>query len=206
MEAARGAGEVGPSGFRNLEPISREQREAARDKDFLEKSRLQARKRNVLQPPENFFGSPVVPERQAPSYCDEHDRFNRDVAGENYQRKQGALEKKEEVYATKRVVNYNREHGIKAADQAMEQREATKYETARAMGSGARRNQSGESYNIISLDYNRNNSGQALASKDSAYQERRQERAAHLHAKSHSVTHNIITGEPVKMPMPAKPH
>ncbi|GLC53214.1 hypothetical protein PLESTB_000720500 [Pleodorina starrii] len=205
MEGARSTGDVGPSGFRNIEPVSRQQREAARDKDYLEKSRIAARRRGVLDPPANYFGSPVVPVPKAPSYCDEHDRFNRDVAEENHLRKQDALQKKEGVYATKRVDHYNREHGIKAADQAAEQREAARFEGACAAGTGARRNQGGESFNIITLDYKPTSGGQTLASKDSAYQERRQERAAHLYSRGHSVSHNIITGEPLKMPTPTKP-
>lgn len=41
--------------------------------------------------------------------------------------------------------------------------------------------------------------------QDAAYQERRQDRATILYDKSHSVSHNIITGEPIKMPIPVKP-
>lgn len=71
----------------------------------------------------------------------------------------------QEFYAQKRVVNHNREHGIKADDQAMEQRESTRFETARTTAMGARRNQSGEAFNIITANYTRNDNGQTLASK-----------------------------------------
>ncbi len=86
--------EAGPS-FRNLEPLTREERAQARDKDYLEKTRLQARRRGPLQPPENFVGNPVVPPRNAPAFCDEHDRFNRDIALEFHHRKQQSLNRKE---------------------------------------------------------------------------------------------------------------
>ncbi len=71
----------------------------------------------------------------------------------------------QELYASRRVENYNREHGIKAADQAMEQREANRFESARVGGTGARRNQGGESYNILTQDYNRSSGGQSLENK-----------------------------------------
>lgn len=89
-------GAAGPSGFRNVEPLSRQERAAARDKDLLEKSRLQARNRGgPLKQPENVVGNPVMPARNAPAFCDEYDRFNRDVAGEMNAKKQQNLQKKE---------------------------------------------------------------------------------------------------------------
>lgn len=74
--------------------MTREQRAASRDKDLLEKSRLQARNRPG-QPPHTQPGNPVVPVRNSPMYCDEYDRFNRDVAGELHAKKQQELQKKE---------------------------------------------------------------------------------------------------------------
>ncbi|GFR52764.1 hypothetical protein Agub_g15364 [Astrephomene gubernaculifera] len=197
-------GEAGPSGFRNLEPTTREQRMAARDKDALEKTRLQARRRGPLKPPENEVGNPVVPPRNAPAYCDEFDRFNRDVAGEAHQRKQIKLQRNEEVYTAKRTAHLSRERGVWAADQALQQREADRYDSARAGGTGALRNRGGQSYDIITLDPLAGGRGQALAAKESAQYDKRQERAAVLYSRAHSVTHNIITGEPIRLPVPVK--
>ncbi|KAG2433125.1 hypothetical protein HYH02_012827 [Chlamydomonas schloesseri] len=157
---------AGPSGFRNVEPQTREERAAARDKDLLEKSRLQARSRvGPLKEPQNFMGSPVVPARNAPAFCDEYDRFNRDVAGELNAKKQQNLQKKEEVYAIKRAEQYHRERSNWETQAQAAAREAARLEASRTTGMGAKRNQGSESYNIISLSYNNTSGGQQLAAK-----------------------------------------
>lgn len=71
----------------------------------------------------------------------------------------------QEVYAFKRATNYQREHNIWASDMAAEQRKESKYDTARAAGTGQRRNQGGEAFNIITLGSNTNSGGQAFAAK-----------------------------------------
>ncbi|KAG2435892.1 hypothetical protein HXX76_007087 [Chlamydomonas incerta] len=196
---------AGPSGFRNVDPMSRQERAAARDKDLLEKARLQARNRGgPLSQPENFAGNPVVPARNAPAFCDEYDRFNRDVAGEMNAKKQQNLQKKEEVYAVKRAEQYHRERSNWETQAQAAAREAARLEASRTTGTGAKRNQGSESYNIISLNYNSGSGGQQLAAKDTAIKEARQARAVNLYSKSHSVSHNIITGEPIKFPTSGK--
>ncbi|PNW71831.1 hypothetical protein CHLRE_16g690100v5 [Chlamydomonas reinhardtii] len=159
-------GAAGPSGFRNVEPLSRQERAAARDKDLLEKSRLQARNRGgPLKQPENVVGNPVMPARNAPAFCDEYDRFNRDVAGEMNAKKQQNLQKKEEVYAVKRAEQYHRERSNWETQAQAAAREAARLEASRTTGTGAKRNQGSESYNIISLNYNNSSGGQQLAAK-----------------------------------------
>ncbi|KAG2489815.1 hypothetical protein HYH03_011764 [Edaphochlamys debaryana] len=146
-----------------------------------------------------------MPARNSPAFCDEYDRFNRDVAGELYSRKQENLRKKEELYAVKRAENYYREKSIWDKMDGEESREASRFDSQRQAGMGQRRNQGSESYNIISLDYYNNPKGERLAQRDAAVKEARQVRANNLHSKAHSVTHNIITGEPIKFPAAVKP-
>ena len=84
------------SGFRNLEPRTRDERNAARNKDSLEKARIEARSRNPYnQQHLPLVGNPVVPQKGSPMYCDEADRFQRDVAGEMHRQKQEALQRKQ---------------------------------------------------------------------------------------------------------------
>ncbi|KXZ49065.1 hypothetical protein GPECTOR_23g150 [Gonium pectorale] len=117
-----------------------------------------------------------------------------------HHRKQQSLLKKEETYATKRADNMAREQRIWAADSAVEQRTEAKYEVARSAGTGARRNQSGQTVNIVTLS-----PVAAPSSRETAALDRQQQRAVHLYSKAHSVSHNIITGEPLKLPAPVKP-
>jgi hypothetical protein len=63
-------------GFKNVEPQSREERAASRNKDLLEKTRIAARHNagsNRL-PPLN----PISPHKNSAQYIEEYDRFNRD--------------------------------------------------------------------------------------------------------------------------------
>lgn len=181
--------------------MTREQRAASRDKDLLEKSRLQARNRPG-QPPHTQPGNPVVPVRNSPMYCDEYDRFNRDVAGELHAKKQQELQKKEVVYEVKRAENYYREQNKWDKMSSAQRQEEARLARLRDTGTGARRNKSGTEYNILTLDYNKSPGGQALSARDDAVKSKAAVRAANLYSKSHSVTHNIITGEPIR-PFPS---
>ncbi len=79
--------------FHNSAPRTREERQAALNKDALEKNRLKARAGPHHKPEE--CGNPLVPEPCSPLYADESSRFARDVAGEMRQQKLAELAKKE---------------------------------------------------------------------------------------------------------------
>jgi hypothetical protein len=55
----------------------------------------QNRRHGVLSGAENTVGNPIIPPKDAPAYCDNYNRFNRDVAGELHEKKQQSLQKKE---------------------------------------------------------------------------------------------------------------
>lgn len=89
--------EPGAGSFKNLEPLSREERLAARNKDALEKNRIAARQGGqngggVRLPP---VQNPISPVKNSALYIEEYDRFNRDVAGELHRKKLEAIQKRE---------------------------------------------------------------------------------------------------------------
>lgn len=194
----------GPSGFRNLEPRTRDERNTARNKDALEKARIEARSTNPYnRKHQPLIGNPVVPHKGSPMYCDEADRFQRDVAGELHRQKQEALQRKEDVYSAKRVQQYNMQKDKYDRELAATSRSEATHSTMRATGEGgSRKGKSGENYNIITLNYNNTPAGQELLYKDEQLKYKGQMRAIELYGRSHSVPHNIITGEPLQLPVP----
>lgn len=69
----------GPGVFRNLEPISREDRSATRNKDVLEKNRLAARQQAPLTSAQSHLKlppvvNPIQPIKQSSLYIEEYDR------------------------------------------------------------------------------------------------------------------------------------
>eukprot|EP00798_Chlamydomonas_sp_ICE-L_P022330 gene22330-29406_t len=76
------------------------------------------------------------------------------------------------------------------ADSAMHINEASRFS-----GEGARRNQSGEGFNIITMNSKNNVLGQQDRQQSEAASNRGTIRSANLSARAHSVMHNILTGE-----------
>mmetsp|Transcript_24377 Transcript_24377/g.53264 ORF Transcript_24377/g.53264 Transcript_24377/m.53264 type:complete len:199 (+) Transcript_24377:253-849(+) len=180
--------------FKNVDPQTREQRLASKDKDRLEKTRLQQRGQ---QPPKNV----LVPEKQSPMYIDDYQRFQGDAAQQEFQRRQAAIQRKEDIYERKRAENYYREKSRWDNMQTNVQRAEQRLQHKREEGTGALRNKSSEHYNIITLNYENSREGQTLKHQDETTMYKSQVRAANLYAKGNSVTHNIITGAPVSNPL-----
>lgn len=190
--------------FRNIEPRSRNERQAATDKTALEKSRIAARSTRAPPPPANV----LTPEKNTPAFADDHKRFaDPPAAALEHQRKQANLQKKEEVYERKRADNYWKEKNRWEANEAVHSRVENRLAAKRDAGEGGvKRNASSENYNILTLDYAKTPAGQALAFKDESVRFKSQLRAMNLYQKGQCVTHNIITGEPrPPVPQPSRP-
>jgi hypothetical protein len=83
--------------FRNVEPRTREERFAARDKDKLEKARINARSKGRHQELEPDDGNVLSAAKGTALYLDEAERFKRDAAAEEQQRKQQSIQRKQVV-------------------------------------------------------------------------------------------------------------
>lgn len=184
--------------FKNVEPRTRKEREAANDKEALEKLRLQQRKGGHFK----YEGSPnpVKPVDNSPMYADEADRFSRDVAASEHSKRVQAFQKREEFLQKKRADSWEKERNRWNNYEQQQKGEQQKFQQLRDTGVGGKTNQSSEHFNIINLNYAPTPEGQALKQKDEFARYRAAQRADNLNAKSHSVGHNIITGQPLAAP------
>uniref|UniRef100_A0A7S0UNQ3 Uncharacterized protein n=1 Tax=Polytomella parva TaxID=51329 RepID=A0A7S0UNQ3_9CHLO len=184
--------------FRNVDPKTRSERYENRDKDAWEKARL--RERSAATRKQEIVVNPVIPVSSSPAYIDERNRFNQDAAGEIQREKEEAMQKKQTIYEMKRLERYEKEQTRWKKIESVERRQEAHFQNARETGIGAHANLSSEHYNILTLDYKNTPQGQALKQKDIGVMKRAEIRADVLFRHNHSVSHNIITGEPLKEP------
>ncbi len=93
--------------FNQIQPQTREEREAGKDKDALEKHRLQLRKGGFYAA--DSVPNPLAMDQSCPAYATEADRFNRDFAREEYEKRVDAKIAYEERMAQKRTQDYYKE-------------------------------------------------------------------------------------------------
>lgn len=197
----------GGGGFKNIDPRSRDKRSAQFDHDMMMKQRIAARAGNQMGAPYDPVRNPVMPVHNSPQYVDEGQRFAGSAAAEEAARKHGNIARKEAIYDRNRADNYYRDKARWDHMEANAQRQEAHLQQARDTGMGARSNKPSEHYNILTLDYAKDNEGQKLQFKDETSHYKAQMRAHTLYTKGHSVSHNIITGEmrQVPIPMPQRP-
>ncbi|KAF6257144.1 flagellar associated protein [Scenedesmus sp. NREL 46B-D3] len=153
--------------FHNAEPRTRQERLAAVNKEYVEKSMLKARRGNYHKYQEP--GNPLVPEPTSPLYAPEASRFNKDAAAEIREQKLQAHQRKQKLYEEKR------QKAVAGEQQRWQQmEEERRHEEARMQ-------------------------------QDEVVRYRAQMRSQNLFNKSHSVSHNIITGEARHNPVPMPP-
>eukprot|EP00775_Hariotina_reticulata_P008950 gene8950-9126_t len=116
----------------------------------------------------------------------------------------------QEMYERKRQQGVRHEVERWQMMEAERQAEVERMQHIRDSGLKGKTNKSSEHFNIISLTYHPTNEGKQLQYKDEVTRYRAVLRSQNLFNKSHSVPHNIITGEarhnPVGLPpAPAPP-
>ena len=99
--------DYGEPEFMNYAPRTREEREAGKDKDALEKHRLKLRKEKFYVP--DAVPNPLAMEHDCPAYATEAERFNRDFARDDYEKRVAAKIAEEERIATMRTDKYYKE-------------------------------------------------------------------------------------------------
>ena len=124
-----------PSGFRNIKPMTRDERKALRDKATLERDRLMKRTGAAARMYQANAPGPdglTCPEPDAAGYLADADRFHSDVAGEELQLRQEKFHREQRGYENRRLANADKEERrwakieeLKAAEEAYwaEQRE-----------------------------------------------------------------------------------
>eukprot|EP00951_Prasinocladus_malaysianus_P024590 scaffold212949_cov42-Prasinocladus_malaysianus.AAC.3 len=150
--------------------------------------------------------NPIHPDERCAAYASEAERFNRDFAREEYEKRVAKKIQEEERLARKRTEEYNRD---KARWDMMDR--GYEEETQRQTGCTARpihkNNRGGEPVHPITMRYIDSDAGQELKYHDDHMKWRGECRRDTLWRKQQSQEHNIITGAPVRNPVmvPEKP-
>jgi len=191
--------EVGSSGFRNIKPMTRQERRAQKDKVALEKERLMKRtglsaKQYRENAPKTAMGL-IVPEQNAAGFLSDADRFHTDVSGEEYLRRRAKYEAQQSTYAAKRVQRVQREEDRWEQIQARKKEEEEFWDEQRAAGEKARKNHSSVPYDAITLRYNDGLDGERLRFHDDKVRYRAAVRSRNLQRCGDTRTgYNIING------------
>jgi hypothetical protein len=93
--------------FMNYTPQTREERAAGKDKDALEKHRLQLRKEKFYVA--DSVSNPLSVHHDCPAFATEAERFNRDFAREDYEKRVAGKIAEEERFAQARTEQYYKE-------------------------------------------------------------------------------------------------
>eukprot|EP00192_Tetraselmis_astigmatica_P019303 CAMPEP_0117652620 /NCGR_PEP_ID=MMETSP0804-20121206/2727_1 /TAXON_ID=1074897 /ORGANISM="Tetraselmis astigmatica, Strain CCMP880" /LENGTH=207 /DNA_ID=CAMNT_0005458685 /DNA_START=114 /DNA_END=737 /DNA_ORIENTATION=- len=176
--------------FHNRDPKTREEREAGKNKDAMQ------------QRVGGFYvadclANPVVPDERSAAYATEAERFDRDFARDEYERRVSAKINEEERLAKKRTEQY-----LKEQSRWDEIDGSFDAEMTRQYGCQTRpvhqNNSSLEPVNTITQRYAPTPAGQALREQDERIKWRAEVRRQNLWAKQQSQEHNIINGTPLK--------
>lgn len=190
--------------FRNVAPRTRAERDAGQDKDSLEKLRLQKRRGGFYSP--NCVPNPVAAVEASSQFATEADRFNRDFARDEYERRVAKKMAEEERLARKRYDVYEREKDRwDTMDAGYEQTETANLGcTTRPIH---KNNSGGEPVHILTMKYKDNEAGSDLKYSDARVKWRGEARRENIWQKQQSQGHNIITGAPTVKPVavPSEP-
>eukprot|EP00762_Andalucia_godoyi_P002387 ANDGO_02701.mRNA.1 hypothetical protein SPRG_13152 len=191
------------SGFRNLVPRPREERRALSNKDLLEKQRLANRREGFSR--YHASTQPImVPDAVAAGYLPDADRFHSDTAGEEKRRREAQLQKKQvQMDATRQGRVQKEEDRWKRMDMN-EKEEQHRWDSLRGT---SKNNISSVSYDVVSMKYHENESGQRLVKEEEMLKYKAAVRAQRLYEKSSSQV-DPITGQqvPQRVNLPNKPH
>mgnify|MGYP006083063393 CR=1 FL=1 len=190
--------------FRNVAPRSRQDRRNSMDKETLEKSRL-AKRREGFHHYEDL-GMVTVPTPDAVGYIDETERFQKDFAHHERDRRQMVYRQQEQLISNKKEKQTAKEEQRWGNIEDQFLQEEQKYERYRKEGKKAKRNAQSVPYNPITLGYHNSLGGEELRNQDEHIRYRAATRAAHLLERMSFTPYDPITGEDkAKKVMPAPP-
>ncbi|CAK87283.1 unnamed protein product (macronuclear) [Paramecium tetraurelia] len=177
----------------NIQPRTREQREAQRDKDLIEKTRIDQR---VGYEARGLGVGNLI--HQAPPqsslYVPENERFDKDFAIADKRQREMQLQQKEQVIEKKRIEGLDRETKKWEYQEKQEQKDQQKLINHTQALTQGKRNQNGLAYNPITLQYDKTQQGNILKEQDDQAKVRQYVRAQNLDQRGNA-GFNILTGE-----------
>lgn len=178
--------------FNNIEPRTREERAALKDKEKIEDYRLKQRVGGYHKYVDNAQVS--QPDPVSSHYLPEADRFDKDFATHDKKVREAEYQKKLEVIERKRVEKFERDlQRWKYMDQE-EEREKNRIDYMNEHYQTGKKNKGGAAYNVISLDYDNSMEGQGLKKRDDDAKVRALVRSKNIDMRS-NCGYNILTGD-----------
>jgi hypothetical protein len=186
-------------GFRSIRARTRNERYALKDKVALEKSRLNQRsgwqaRLHQMNAPEHTSGLTSCRENDA-GYLSNSDRFHSDVAGEELEVRIHEMDKRHRALDYKKNQQLTREEERWKKMEEYSKQDDEYWQKVRDEGIKAKKNQSKVAYDITTLIYNNNVSGEDQKYVDDMVRYRAQARTRNLVILGDSrAPYNIISG------------
>ncbi|CAD8100406.1 unnamed protein product [Paramecium sonneborni] len=177
----------------NIQPRTREQREAQKDKDLIEKTRIDQRVGFEAR----GLGVGTLIHQATPQsslYVAENERFDKDFAIADKRQRDLQLQQKGQVIDKRRMEGLDRETKKWEYQEKLEQKGQQKLIMQTQTQTQGKRNQNGLAYNPITLQYDKTQQGNSLKEQDDQVKVRQYVRAQNLDQKGNA-GFNILTGE-----------
>jgi hypothetical protein len=178
--------------FNNIEPRTREERAALKDKEKIEDYRLKQRIGGYHKYVDNAQIS--QPDPISSHFISEAERFDKDFASHDKVQREVDHQKKVETIERKRVEKFERDlQRWKYMDEE-ENRDQHRIEYMNEHYLTGNKNKGGAAYNVISLDYDTSQEGQRLKRRDDDAKVRALVRSKNIDMRS-NCGYNVLTGD-----------
>lgn len=178
--------------FNNIEPRTREERAALKDKEKIEDYRLKQRIGGYHKYVDNAQVS--QPDPVSSHFISEAERFDKDFATYDKRIREIEHQKKLEVIERKRVEKFERDLQRWKYMDDEEGREKHRLEYMNEHYLTGKKNKGGAAYNVISLDYDTSTEGQRLKKRDDDAKVRALVRSKNIDMRS-NCGYNVLTGD-----------
>jgi hypothetical protein len=178
--------------FNNIEPRTREERAALKDKEKIEDYRLKQRIGGYHKYVDNAQIS--QPDPISSHFISESERFDKDFASADKRKREVDYQSKLEVIERKRVEKFERDLQRWKYMDDEEGREKHRLGYMNEHYLTGKKNTGGAAYNVISLDYDNSNEGQTLKRKDDDSKVRALVRSKNIDMRS-NCGYNVLTGD-----------
>lgn len=178
--------------FNNIEPRTREERAALKDKEKIEDYRLKQRIGGYHKYVDNAQIS--QPDPISSHFISEAERFDKDFASFDKRVREVEHQKKLEVIERKRVEKFERDLQRWKYMDDEEGRDKQRLEYMNEHYLTGKKNKGGAAYNVISLEYDNSSEGQRLKKRDDDAKVRALVRSKNIDMRS-NCGYNVLTGD-----------
>lgn len=185
----------------NVQPQTREQRNAEQHREDLEKMRLRNRKEGFYSYQEGGITQPT----SSLGYISEAERFITDVAAVAKSEREADHAKRDQMVQAKRANKANREEQRWQSIEAEAEFDERRAQEMREVGAFSKANKTSMPYDPINLKYGEGRDGECLRYSDDALKYRSALRAEHLQRRMNGGYNPITGAELQRVPVPERP-